>query len=136
MADALVTLQYPRDFIPQTLWSLCAGIYNASPMGDTGGALAGAWTDFFGLPPDSIEIDLQHVDHYQDSPFRWNGVLAHSYFGTLPSTVGGALSSSQRNDRNLFLSVQTMRTLFNDRLAGYLQLPYLVLCLVNKRGLW
>jgi hypothetical protein len=55
---------------------------------------------------------------YQNSPHYWDGIpLSHYLFGYVNRTVDDKMRD--------FLSVQTMRTLFNDRLAGFLKVPYL-----------
>lgn len=126
--DAVINLEYPCGFIPDTLWTMCAGL-SPGPLGASSadlGEFTRAWTTFpYGdasEPDDSgIRLDFDAYDRYQDSPLGWNGIFAHEYASTL---LNGSVLSD-KVERNEYLSIQTMRTLFNDRLAGYLQVPYL-----------
>lgn len=120
---AILPLVYPPDFIPQTLWSLCAGIHGRAGSEVDAAEYAQAWAQ--ALQVEDVHLDLRAYDRYQDSPFAWNGVFAHGYIGDLFSASSSTTTAEARRVRNEFLSIQTMRTLFNDRIAGYIQLPYL-----------
>lgn len=125
LAQAFISLRYPPDFIPQTLWSFCADLYNDEDA-ETRDEYARAWARFFDVPPTDLKVDLRLADGYQDSPLQWSGVFAHAYFeARVPPAFGQASVGDDARERDTFLALATMRTLFNDRLAGFLRVPYL-----------
>lgn len=114
---ALRTLSASRDLIMDTLWSICAP---TKSMDYEGEGYSSAWREF--LQRDDIKLDGAVLDRFQDSPLYWDGVPASHYFSGLSS------SGEDRDDPgslNEFLSVQTIRALYNDEVAGFLKLPYL-----------
>jgi hypothetical protein len=125
LASVSITLAYPepRRFIRNTLWSLCVGV------GSQGGhrvgqeAMTKAWNDLLYDGKQEVILDLHAHDEYQDSPGYWDGIPASHYFGDL---FAPALYPSDKSakSRNGFLSIQTIRTLYNDAVAGALGIPY------------
>ena len=112
-------IKYSNEAIEGTLWTMCADLLNSHSLNSPNTLmLEEAWRRMFGR--DDIRLDIQSTDMYQNSPPNWNGVPA-SYF--VDSLFSG--SAIDRDSMNEFLSVQTMRTLFNDVLAGFLSIPYL-----------
>ncbi len=112
-------IKYSNETIKGTLWTMCSELLNShSPNSPNTSMLEEAWKRMFRR--DDIRLDIQSTDTYQDSPPYWNGVPASHFGGSLFSG-----STIDRDSMNEFLSVQTMRTLFNDVLAGFLSIPYL-----------
>jgi hypothetical protein len=73
---------------------------------------------------DDIKLDIPGTDVYQDSPLLWTRIVADVF----PDAFAWSLFSKSPIDKdsmNRFLSVQTMRALFNDALAGFLSIPYI-----------
>lgn len=114
---ALKTLPAARDLITGRLWSICASIKN---MDYDSEKYSNAWRRFLGR--DDVRIDGAVLDQFQDSPLYWDGVPASYYFS-------GLFCSERKHDDldavNQFLSIQTIRALYNDEVAGFLKLPYL-----------
>lgn len=118
-AAAFAQLAYSRKTIVDTLWSTCAEILNSNaPNSVSNRAFEDAWKQV--LKRDEIRINLQATTHHQNSPYEWDGIPAGYYAGSLFSR--GRVDVQKMNE---FLSVQTMRTLFNDALSGILAVPYL-----------
>lgn len=120
LSDAVTTLEYPGQFIRSTLWSMCSELMNQTHSPGQMKVWQDAWGSFLGVA--SPRLDLQMVSNHQDSPLYWNGVLAHAYTDALARDPTRVTSDAGANE---YLSIQTMRTLFNDSLAGYLSLSYL-----------
>jgi hypothetical protein len=76
------------------------------------------WSRFLRLPPKDIRLNLSY-SRFQPSPSYWSGIPASEYIWT---AFQGANADDELRD---FLSVQTIRALFNDGLAGFLGIPYL-----------
>lgn len=99
----------------ETLWSLCVeqlqiGVALQSEFAED-------WQELL-RRRDPVPIDLRTVIHDQPSPGMWDGTVASDYMDLAYAGVsleGRALTE--------FLSVQTMRTLYNDRVAGMLGVP-------------
>lgn len=123
--DIFSIITYPDGFIPRTLWSICCDVSEDLPdrVDEMEAGFEKAWCRFLSLDPGEIKLNLQAWDQYQNSPAYWNGVMAsHSssdLFGQSPPHGG------DKRERDDFLSIQTNRVLFNDKLAGFLGLPYL-----------
>jgi hypothetical protein len=123
LKSALKMLHCDRSTMTGTLWSTNVLAANAAtdqqpnPMTD-------AWRAFLGR--DDIRLDSRAWNEEQDSPGIWDGVPASYYIDyhqapsitTVPSTPG------ELKSLNDFLSIQTIRTLFNDRVASMLGVPY------------
>jgi hypothetical protein len=76
------------------------------------------WSRFLQLPRNQIKLDLTY-SLFQPSPDYWSGVPASGYM----SSIFGSTKADDEMCR--FLSVQTIRALFNDGLAGFVGMPYL-----------
>jgi hypothetical protein len=122
-SDAFKVLHYPDRFIPTTLWSMCAGAMNDQ---NEVVEFEKAWSKLLQV---GVKLDFSRLGSYQDSPSYWDGIPASYYHGTLLGSTASSQSArteSARTDSiDEFLSVQTLRALFNDQLAGFLALPYL-----------
>jgi len=120
LADGLRELSYDRQLISGPLWSVCAELMNSLNDIESGQnrSLTKAWSNFFGR--DDIRLDAHRVGLDQDSPLYWDGVPA-SYFMYKKLS----LEAGRPGELNEFLSVQTIRALYNDILAGALGVPYL-----------
>lgn len=114
---ALKTLLASRDLIMVTLWSICAPIKGLDYERE---GYSTAWRGF--LQRQDISLDGGVLDKVQDSPRYWDGVPASQYFSTLFLSEKGQEDLDSLNE---FLSVQTIRALYNDEVAGLLKLPYL-----------
>lgn len=111
-------LDYSPNAISGTLWTICAELFNShGPNSPDIRELESAWKETF--KRDDIALDIPSTDHYQDSPGLWDGIPASQFAERLFSGAG-----VERNHLNRFLSVQTMRALFNDVLAGLMGVPY------------
>jgi hypothetical protein len=127
-------IRYSREGIDGTLWTMCAELLNShAPTSKDTSVYEEAWRKMFGRT--DIRLNIQNTNQYQDSPPSWDGIPA-SHFGQ--SLFSGNMID--KDSMNAFLSVQTMRTLFNDTLAGFLSIPYLstsirapVLAVIIKR---
>jgi len=116
-SDIFFEIRYPEDFVKQQLWGLLdTSFIDVKEIEDK-------WCNFLHLAPNEIDLSLYAYDEYQDSPMAWNGIVASHY-----SEFLNGLELKRDGDkkiRNEFLSIQTMRALFNDRLANMLGIPYL-----------
>src|SRR5262249_16321633 len=113
-------LTYDRKFIVGPLWSLCGQLMrklddDQSPLRRS---LTKVWKDL--LDRDDIQVNADIIDREQDSPYDWDGVPATHFF-----TLGFDISTSDSQSLGDFLSVQTIRALYNDNFAGMLGVPYL-----------
>jgi len=124
-SDIFSMIKYPKEsFITETLWNMCASISNeVSPSCETKSEFEEAWCHFLGVPSGEIKLNLRAWDRYQDSPPFWNGIMA-SYYADF-TDEDNLRPEGNKTERDEFLSIQTMRLLFNDELAGFLGLPYL-----------
>jgi hypothetical protein len=127
-SDIFSWMVYPDEFIPGTLWSLCVdsasdGRHTQGNGSDSHNTLEKAWGDFLGMNPGEFSLNLRAYDAHQDSPRYWSGELASHYSSEL--FQGNIRTPAQQAQRDEFLSIQTMRVLFNDKLSGFLELPYL-----------
>jgi hypothetical protein len=112
-------IKYSREAIAGTLWTMCCNLLNSHhPISPDSRTLEEAWKKMFRR--DDIKLNIQNTNRYQDSPDYWDGIPASHFAKSLFSG-----STIDRDSMNAFLSVQTMRTLFNDVLAGFLSMPYL-----------
>lgn len=125
LSDAVVTINYPDpEYVSDHLW------YHTSletPARRSGDDLkyGQIWEQALKLESGAVSLQMGAFDKYQDSPPTWDGLFAHSYMHdrVLPNMSDPSLEAQKHRDE--FLSIQTMRALFNDRLAGELQVPYL-----------
>jgi hypothetical protein len=116
---ALKTLSMSRDLIMGDLWSFLAPLIN---MNYERAGFTDAWRTFLGR--EDITIDGRVIDRAQDSPQYWDGVPASFYLSTyIPSP--SCMPHHESDSLNEFLSVQTIRALYNDNIAGLLRIPYL-----------
>ena len=111
----LKPLRYDNEFSSGLLWTICSSLQKDLGRGSLKEAIEERWQNFLSNP--EIELNMGVVDHAQDSPVQWDGVPA-TYYHTLSWSSGG-------KSLNDFLSVQTIRALFNDNLAGMIGVPYL-----------
>jgi len=112
-ADAFHVLEFDRDFIEGPLWYFTAEYMNALTSESLAKAgLESRWQNFLGLESE-IKFSTDAIDASQDSPYAWDGVPATHFFDT------------HLNDVNDFVSVQTVRALVNDNLAGAIGVPYI-----------
>jgi hypothetical protein len=122
--SAFTILDLNRDFIEGTLWSIVAelGRHLNDPDSDEGRSFASAWQDFVGRPDISFNESWNEA---QDSPAYWDGVPA-TYFLEGHFSFKGATSPTRPGDQSLnsFVTIQTIRALFNDNLAALLGIPY------------
>lgn len=120
--DIFLILDYSRDFIVDSLWPLVADKANQLGRSDSveKHEFESAWCKFLNYPEGSVSLDL--TVQAQASPLCWSGVVAERHMSRLRA---GQLSQCRRShDVNEFLSIQTMRVLFNHDLAEMLRLPY------------
>ena len=110
-----VPLCFTREEVADTLWSLCNEANTRKALEPD---LAREWQAFLGLGA-VPRIDLTEFSSYQDSPGDWDGVPATTYSDFVQT---GVLEDEDELSR--FLSIQTFRTFFNDRLANLLNEPY------------
>lgn len=116
--DLFVILKYPDNFIEDSLWIMLDTQYlSAEKYGET-------WCKFLNLPKGDVNVDLYaYKDNYQNSPLYWDGILASYYVEKIGQNA--MISGGDKASRDEFLSIQTMRVIFNDRLSGFLGIPYL-----------
>ncbi len=123
LGDSLRVLVYDQEFIAGPLWSFCGELMNS--IGTHGTtlreSLTDAWCKFYNRQ--DIVVDPSLVMTNQDSPLEWDGIPATYYISDIVSR--GALLEDQHTSFNTFLSVQTVRALYNDNIAGMLGIPYL-----------
>ena len=81
------------------------------------------WGVFLGLEPGTVKLNISEYDEYQASPPVWDGVVAGSYWDHLVSS--DPWFDTDQDQLNGWLSIQTMRTLFNDKLASRLRTTYI-----------
>lgn len=111
-------IKYPNNFAEDTLW----GMLNQRDLDEK--KYANEWCKFLNFHPDEVNLNLYiYKDKYQDSPHYWDGVFASYYFDSLLAQ-NQLLERGSNDVRDEFLSIQTMRTIFNDRLAGFIGIPY------------
>jgi hypothetical protein len=115
LPPVFVSLKFTREEAAHTLWSLCNEANTRKPLERR---LADDWREFLNLT-DPPRIKLDEFSEYQDSPHDWDGVPATYYTDW---TYAGVVDDRKSRDR--FLSIQTFRTLFNDRLASLMNEPY------------
>lgn len=77
------------------------------------------WSKYLGVRQTDIHLNLNY-NVFQQSPDFWDGIPA-SYYIPLRRTLGNKVDEQM----NEFLSVQTIRTLFNDGFAGFVGVPYI-----------
>lgn len=121
LKHVLKILNYGRSVISGTLWSENVKAAYAATE-EAPNPIINAWREFFGR--DEISLNRSIWDRQQDSPAGWDGIPATYYFdNSLPSAPLHTTESLQ--SLNDFLSVQTIRTIFNDNLAAMLNVPYI-----------
>lgn len=126
-ADTFVVMQYPgKEFISNYLNSLRADLNNSFHSMNVKG-FESAWAKLFQKNPDDIALDLSVVHRYHDSPYYWDGVYVGAYLDSQVSalTTDNTMTKGRDNNLDEFLSIQTSCILFNDALAGALNLPYM-----------
>lgn len=122
--DVIVPVIYPdHKFVSERLWTIYANTDNRTRVSGDLTLLEKRWGEFLGVK--DVSLELSSLDKYQDSPEYWNGMFAHTYMGDAvwPTMTGPDKAVLSKRDE--FLSIQTMRALFNDQFAGYLEIPYL-----------
>jgi hypothetical protein len=126
LASVSSTLTYPdrRQFIRETLWSLCVDVSSQGGHRSGQEVMTQAWNDLLYDGEPQVHLDLHAHDTHQDSPMYWDGIIASSYINDLwdPQLY---VDPQHARGRDTFLSIQTVRTLFNDALAGALGIPYM-----------
>jgi len=125
--NVFVVMQYPdKEFVYNSLHSLRADINNNISAINVNG-FASAWAKLFKKKPGEIQLDLRIVHKYHDSPYYWDGVYVGAYLDRQVSALQPANLTASGRDSDLeeFLSIQTSCVLFNDSLAGALNLPYM-----------
>lgn len=123
----VIVMEYPDDkFVSDYLHSFRADITNN--MRDINvAAYEAAWAKLLRKKPGVIVIDPRVVHRYHASPHYWDGVYVGAYLNRqlVEPLPGSVEAQSPDPDLNEFLSIQTSCVLFNDSLAGALNLPYL-----------
>src|SRR5208337_2503476 len=107
--------KYPKQY-QDILWTLLDRSYLHE------NEYANIWEQFFKLQPGEIELNLYAFDSYQDSPYYWDGIFASYYVEGLNGLELRINGNKQVRDE--FLSIQTMRVIYNARLSGFLKIPY------------
>src|ERR1700759_4782422 len=121
LKNVIKILEYDRSIVSGTLWTANVEAANAATK-EAPNPIVDAWREFFGN--NYISLNRAIWDREQDSPAGWDGVPASYYFGnSLPS--GAPVKGEALRSLNDFLSVQTIRTIFNDNLAAMLGVPYI-----------
>ena len=117
--DLFSPIEYSDGAIPDTLWTICSNLFNShSPSSPSSKQIEKIWKNFFSL--EEIRLNLQSTNEYQNSPYCWDGIPASHFTEKLFS--GSGVDTDKISS---YLSVQTMRTLFNDVIAGILSIPYI-----------
>lgn len=146
MYDEIILLQHPgvgdlpdyfkkrvrpsRDFADVYFKGLLNGVVSEAEGSPNGkqpplAELQEAWEDFLKLEKGSIKLNLWSFDQHQDSQ-HWDGLVGAGFFGEDREVYADQQSSIIR-----FIEAQTVRTLFNSRLAGIAGIPYLASSLRN-----
>jgi hypothetical protein len=120
LGSALTILNYDQDFVVDRLWEIYAPLADdLSPdEGPLISAITDAWRTFLSKP--DIVLHKRFLKKLQNSPRYWDGVPATHYIGRNL----GLDPEADKESLNEFVTVQTMRALFNDNLAGLLHVPY------------
>jgi hypothetical protein len=122
LKGALKVLHYTRPFLMGTLWNANLRAADAATAQGTN-PMIDAWRVFLGR--DDISLNQSLWDSAQDSAYTWDGIPASHYFGDIGTPSMTPRTADELRSLNDFLSIQTIRALFNDSLAGMLDVPYI-----------
>jgi hypothetical protein len=130
LQEAFVELALdPRDsVVANTLWTIAREAHGAAENPRRLQRWKGAWAGLLGVPSEQITLDMDAYDTYTDSPPDWDGTIARHY-ATREALVDWWDVSRDPDERSRFLSIQTLRTVFNDRLGTELGVPYMASCI-------
>lgn len=106
-----------------TLWELCQEAYTAGGRRPAMAKWHSAWGRLLDIDPADLHLDLNAYDRYTDSPGDWAGAIEGDAGNEL--TLAWLATGATPSVRDDYLSVVTMRAIFNDFLSARLRVPYL-----------
>ncbi len=125
-SDIIQELAFTDEFVTGTLWDLAmqdVNLLSSSSDSEDGKYIHDAWCEYLGIEADEFTFDAKSVMGYQRSPEKWDGMVATGYMNDMFDSK--IRNGEEKKSRDEFLSIQTTRLIFNDHLAGFLNLPYL-----------